>query len=94
MTIRESTALIQNVDPADLDAVREALAERGRVLCEFASTADPRDLVDAQHAGDALLERIRSTRRSAIAELQNTLTLRKALHDQRQIQDLAFGIQG
>ena len=79
MTLAEATLALDAVDCHDLDAVRQALAERARAIAEFAATATRDALLDTLESGAQLLERLERVRIDSMRDLDRMVTLHRGL---------------
>lgn len=74
-----SAELREAIASHDLDRIAHVLAARARVLVEFAASASPTELAEAQADNAALSNYLANEKLASFAEIRRSQTLRRAL---------------
>lgn len=77
MTLADTSRLIEELDPSDMDGIERALQLRGAIIALHASSSDPQTLADVQKAGERLREKLLSIRRDLLLESVRAIRVRE-----------------
>lgn len=82
-----SAALREALASRDLARLAEALSSRARVLAEFAASASPAELAEAQADNETLSEFLVTEKTTLFADVRRSQTLQRALSQNLPIGD-------